>query len=47
MRLDLVNFAKIIETCPEQFLTLHFGDNKACVVVRNNIKNVIPEVKGK
>lgn len=45
MTLDLVEFKKVLDSCSEQFLTLNFGDHKACVVTRNSVKNVIPEVR--
>lgn len=47
MTLDLVELKKILDNSNEQYVTLNFGDHKACVVVKNNIKNVIPEVTTK
>lgn len=44
MTLDLIEFKKILDGCSEQYVTLNFGDNRACVVVRGAIKNVMPEV---
>ena len=44
MKLDLIDLKKILEGCSEQYVTLNFGDTKACVIVRNNIRNVLPEV---
>ena len=44
MTLDLVEFKKILDKCTEQYVTLNFGDSKACVVTRGSIKNVLPEV---
>lgn len=44
MTLDLIEFKKVLDGCSEQYITMNFGDNKACVVVRNAIKNVIPQV---
>lgn len=44
MTLDLVEFKKILDKCTEQYVTLNFGDGKACVVTRGSIKNVLPEV---
>lgn len=44
MTLDLVDFKKVLDGCTEQYVTLNFGDGKACVIVRNAIKNVLPEV---
>ena len=45
MTLDLNEFKKVLDGCTEQYVTLNFGDTKACVVTRNVIKNVIPEVR--
>lgn len=44
MTLDLVEFKKILDGCTEQYITLLFGDHKACVVVRGMVRNIIPEV---
>lgn len=44
MTLDLIDFKKVLDGCTEDYVTLNFGDNKACVVVRSSIKNVIPQV---
>lgn len=44
MTLDLIEFKKILDGCTEQYVTLNFGDGRACVVVRGSIKNVMPEV---
>lgn len=44
MTLDLIEFKKILDGCTEQYITMNFGDGKACVVTRNAIKNVLPEV---
>ena len=44
MTLDLIEFKKILDGCTEQYVTLNFGDGRACVVVRGAIKNVMPEV---
>lgn len=44
MTLDLLDFKKVLDGCTEQYITLNFGDGCACVVVRNAIRNVIPEV---
>ena len=44
MTLDLIDFKKVLDGCTEQYVTLNFGDGKACVIVRNAIKNVLPEV---
>lgn len=42
--LDVNEFKKILDGCAEQYITLNFGDHKACVVTRNSIRNVMPEV---
>ena len=42
--LDLADIKLTLENCVEQYLTLHFGDTRAFVVSRGNIKNVIPEI---
>lgn len=47
MKLDLLDLKKILDSCSEQYITLNFGDTKACVIVRNNIRNVLPEVSRK
>ena len=47
MTLDLVDFKKILDGCTEQYITLNFGDGKACVIVRNAVRNVLPEVSNK
>lgn len=47
MSLDLIDFKKVLDGCTEQYVTLNFGDGKACVVVRNAIRNVLPEVRSK
>lgn len=44
MTLDLMEFKKVLDGCTEQYITLNFGDHKACVVIRGAVKNVIPEV---
>ena len=44
MTIDLIDFKKVLDGCTEQFVTVNFGDGKACVIVRNAIKNVLPEV---
>jgi len=44
MTLDLIEFKKVLDTCTEQYITMNFGDHKACVIARGSIKNVLPEV---
>lgn len=44
MTLDLIDFKTVLDGCTEQSILLNFGDHKAAVLVRGNIKNVIPEV---
>ncbi len=43
--LDLNDVKNTLETCTEQYVTIHFGDGAAIVLSRGNIKNVIPECK--
>jgi DNA polymerase III sliding clamp (beta) subunit (PCNA family) len=45
MRLDLSNFSKVLDTCVEPQIALHFGNGQCCVLSRGSIKNVIPEVR--
>ena len=40
---DFNDLKKTLETCTEQYLTIHFGNQQAIVISRGNIKNVIPE----
>ena len=42
MKLDLSYLKRILDSCTEQYITLNFGDDKACVIVRNAIRNVLP-----
>ena len=41
--LDLNDLKQTLETCTEQYVTIHFGDSQAVVLSRGNVKNVIPE----
>lgn len=41
--LDLNDVKNTLETCVEQYVTIHFGDGSAIVLSRGNVKNVIPE----
>ena len=43
--LDLNNLKLILDTCQEDYLTITFGDTRAVVINRNNIINIIPELK--
>ena len=45
--LDLTELKKVLDGCTEQYITMNFGDHKACVLTRNAIRNVIPEVTSK
>lgn len=45
MTLDLLELKKILDGCSEQYITLNFGNNQAAVIVRNSIRNVLPEVR--
>lgn len=47
MKLNLVDFKRTLDSCVEQYITLNFGDGKACVIVHNAIRNVLPEVNRK
>ena len=47
MTLDLKDFKTVLDSCTESVVTLSFGDHKAAVVSRGNIKNVIPECVSK
>lgn len=47
MILDLIEFKKVLDSCTDQYVTLNFGDHKACVVARGSIRNVLPEVISK
>lgn len=47
MILDLTDFKTILENCTDQYITLSFGNHQAAVLIRNNIRNVIPEVREK
>lgn len=42
--LDLSNLKLTLDGCSEQYLTIHFGDDRAVVVARGTIKNVIPQM---
>lgn len=44
MILDLVDFKTVLDGCTEEYITLTFGDNSAAVIVRQNIRNVLPQV---
>lgn len=41
--LDLNDLKLTLDSCPEEYLTLLFGDGEAFVVSRTHVKNVIPE----
>lgn len=41
--LDLNDLKLTLDSCPEEFLTLLFGDGAAFVISRSNVRNVIPE----
>lgn len=43
--LDLVDLKTTVETCPESYIKLNFGNGQAFVLVRGNVYNVIPEVR--
>ena len=41
---NIVELKTVLDGCKEQYITLHFGDEKALVVSRGTIKSVLPEV---
>jgi hypothetical protein len=41
--IDLGDMKATLESCMEDYLTMHFGDQTAIVVSRGHVKNVIPE----
>lgn len=43
--LDLMDFQVTLESCIEDDINLSFGDGKAVVLTRKNIKNIIPEMR--
>ena len=42
---DLRDLKTTLENCSEQYVALNFGDEQALVVVRGNIKVVVPECR--
>ena len=42
---DLANFKLILEGTEDEYITIAFGDHKAIIVKKNNIVNIIPEIK--
>lgn len=44
MTLDIVKFAKVLESCADETVTLNFGNHQACIVSRLNVKTIIREV---
>lgn len=42
--LDFADLKATLETCNEQYINIHFGNNVAIVLSRGNVKNIIPEV---
>ena len=45
MIVNLNNFKLIIDGCEDEYITVNFGDNKAVVVKKANISDIIPEQK--
>lgn len=43
MQINIAELKKILDGYTEQYLTLAFGDHKACVAIHGVIRNVIPE----
>ena len=44
MTLDIVKFAKVLESCSDETVTLNFGNHQACIVSRLNVKTIVREV---
>lgn len=42
--IDLLDLKSTLESCPEKYLTMNFGDEQAVVIARGNVYNVVPEV---
>lgn len=40
---DATDLKLTLESCDEDFITIKFGNHKAVVIERNNVKNIIPE----
>lgn len=45
MIIKLNNFKLILDGCEDEYITMNFGDNKAVVVKKSNISDIIPEQK--
>ena len=45
MIINLNNFKLILDGCEDEYITMNFGDNKAVVVKKANISDIIPENK--
>lgn len=45
MIVNLNNFKLILDGCEDEYITMNFGDNKAVVVKKANISDIIPEQK--
>ena len=43
--LDFVDLKMTLETCTEQYINIHFGNQTALVISRGNVKNVVPEIR--
>lgn len=43
MYLNINDLLATLEGCNEEYLTLHFGNGRAVVIARANVKNVMPE----
>lgn len=44
--LDLKDLKLVLESCPEPYFMISFGDSTAIVISRGHVKNVIPKVNG-
>ena len=45
MVIDLTDLKNILDTCNEEYINLHFGDDQAIVVIRANVRNIIPQIR--
>ena len=41
--LNIETLKNILDGCQEEFITLNFGDHKAVVIVRQSVRNIVPE----
>jgi hypothetical protein len=43
MYMNLDDFKATLESCAETHVSIHFGDTKAIMIPRGNIRNIVPE----